>query len=885
MERGKKLLTALLMAMSLLILLTPTAFASSPPKTGCGPAGEEGHENDVHDWQFVGVETDKVVLVVWHCRKCGQDYCDPVANSMEEHKASGNHLYLNGWSITKHENCTATGEESRKCNICGEVETRERKALGHNWKTVITEPEGLKDGKKVTYCTRCNESETTVIPAAGGIFQTMRKAPAEVSELRITEQANGSLVSDEDGDVFRLNVGVEGGVGPYTYTWFRKGDAEETEPFTAVQDLLSKAEERSDNTLTKVSEAVAVAFKNRGVAMYGGKRDTAAKLPGDTLGTAQVSTGRKPAYEAHLAGDYYCRVTDSQGRTVVSEAVSSRLPLRIAEQPVNINMRDKKEDWFTVRADGGKQPYSYQWWVVTDDGTEESKIDGETNSTLNAVRRPGQRVFCIVTDSEGTSVKSHIARAYEADYLVLYRDADFVTLNEENPTYELGFKLHCCGVPPYTYEMFYCDLDTYLAADGQSEESLLESVYVSETTSETTFTYHVDKPGYYKCVAKDSYGQTAEDAIVITREDVHKIVIKNQPKGGKLKDDHTFRLGIEVEPPEGNMPKYYFTTMYSYNGETFWPIEAKGIYVTFFAYAIDVEEVGYYYFIVKDQDGNFAYSNLVSVESYIGPSWVRVTGTFEIIDEPFSLATLTAEVTGGEPPYRYDWRRLPDNYEGSGNPNDMEIPEANIFQDTETLYVTMPGRYIVNVKDSRGNATGWYDTVLTVTYSGSRPIITEQPANVLGSSFAGDVVVAWLKCSAMTNTNDVLRYEWVEPNPDGSGYHTIGYGQVWRSEEIKEDIKLGPYYCRVTNLRTGEQTLSQAGTIDVSFFEFTRAEVIADCEQGLRDAMIRLVKLEMMYLVASEEQKEILREEIAKQKELVELYKWRLNDLKTGGNP
>ncbi|MBQ2557934.1 MAG: hypothetical protein II553_02870, partial [Lachnospiraceae bacterium] len=83
MNKGKRLLLIPVVAVLTLVLLMSTAFAD-PPKTGCGTPGEAGHEDDEHDWEFVEVNTLKVVQVVWRCRRCGQEYWDVNADTMEE---------------------------------------------------------------------------------------------------------------------------------------------------------------------------------------------------------------------------------------------------------------------------------------------------------------------------------------------------------------------------------------------------------------------------------------------------------------------------------------------------------------------------------------------------------------------------------------------------------------------------------------------------------------------------------------------------------------------------------------------------------------------------------------------------------------------------------
>ena len=76
------------------------------------------------------------------------------------------------WSLTKEATCTVNGEESRECQICGQVETRIVSRIGHLWgdwmETIAATctDSGLKERR----CTRCDYVEQKYPPALGHIF-------------------------------------------------------------------------------------------------------------------------------------------------------------------------------------------------------------------------------------------------------------------------------------------------------------------------------------------------------------------------------------------------------------------------------------------------------------------------------------------------------------------------------------------------------------------------------------------------------------------------------------------------------------------------------------------------------------------------------------------
>ena len=69
------------------------------------------------------------------------------------------------WQETTAATCTEKGEKTRTCTVCGEKETTETKALGHNFDdgTVTKEATCGDPGVKTFHCTRCEETKTEPI--------------------------------------------------------------------------------------------------------------------------------------------------------------------------------------------------------------------------------------------------------------------------------------------------------------------------------------------------------------------------------------------------------------------------------------------------------------------------------------------------------------------------------------------------------------------------------------------------------------------------------------------------------------------------------------------------------------------------------------------------
>ena len=62
------------------------------------------------------------------------------------------------WVETQAPTCTGKGVEKRTCAVCGETETRETDALGHDYAAVVTAPTCTSQGYTTYTCTRCGDS-------------------------------------------------------------------------------------------------------------------------------------------------------------------------------------------------------------------------------------------------------------------------------------------------------------------------------------------------------------------------------------------------------------------------------------------------------------------------------------------------------------------------------------------------------------------------------------------------------------------------------------------------------------------------------------------------------------------------------------------------------
>ena len=103
----------------------------------------------------------------------------------------------------------------------------------------------------------------------------------------------------------------------------------------------------------------------------------------------------------------YCKVTDKYGNTVKTKTVTLSLEATITTQPKSVTVASGKTASVQVKAVGNG--LTYKWYVKNAGGTKYTKSSVTTakySTTMNS-KSAGRRVYCIVTDKYGNSVKSN----------------------------------------------------------------------------------------------------------------------------------------------------------------------------------------------------------------------------------------------------------------------------------------------------------------------------------------------------------------------------------------------------------------------------------------------------------------------------------------------
>ncbi len=128
-----------------------------------------------HTHNFIGAVTTKQTCtkdgVMTYSCNCGD------ISHTEIVPADGHNI--GEWESTTSPTCTESGEQAKKCTVCGEVlETEEVSPSGHNYELSVIEPTCLEAGEQAQKCTICGDKvEVVEIPATGHNYEAVVTAP------------------------------------------------------------------------------------------------------------------------------------------------------------------------------------------------------------------------------------------------------------------------------------------------------------------------------------------------------------------------------------------------------------------------------------------------------------------------------------------------------------------------------------------------------------------------------------------------------------------------------------------------------------------------------------------------------------------------------------
>ncbi|GAB4403870.1 MAG: hypothetical protein Kow00123_15320 [Anaerolineales bacterium] len=465
-----------------------------------------------------------------------------------------------------------------------------------------------------------------------------------------------------------LTANVTGGVGPFTYQWYKNGVA--ISGATSSTYLATSAGTYyvrvGDGPYcdVKSNDSVVTSVPNPEVSVTptGGELNCNVS---SVLLTASVTGGESPfayqwykngtaiagattnTYSATSVGVYKVVVTDHNGCTDTSNevTVTSVPDPDVSVTPTSGELNcNVSSVLLTASVSGGESPFAYQWYK---NGTA---IAGATSSTYSATSAGVYKV--VVTDHNGCADTSN----------------EVTVVSVPNPD---------VSVTPTSGELNCNVSSVLLTASVTGGESPFAYQWYKNGTAiagATSSTYSATSAGVYKVVVTDHNG-CADTSNEVTVTSVPDPDVSVTPTGGELNCNVSSVL-LTASVSGGESP---FAYQWYKNGTAIAGATSNTYNAT---------SAGVYKVVVTDHNGCADTSNEVTVTSVPDPE-VSVTPTSGELNCNVSSVLLTASVTGGESPFAYQWYK-----------NGTAIAGAT----SSTYNATSAGVYKVVVTDHNGCA-------------------------------------------------------------------------------------------------------------------------------------------------------------------------------------
>ncbi|MBR4206712.1 MAG: immunoglobulin domain-containing protein, partial [Clostridia bacterium] len=222
---------------------------------------------------------------------------------------------------------------------------------------------------------------------------------------------------------------------------------------------------------------------------------------------------------------------------------ASSEPLTVVTQPESQTVNPGATVWLTVTAQGGKTPYTYQWYRSSSATAAGSRVSTNQNYTFTTVSRySGYTYYCVITDAKGDSVTS--GRAKITIGTNAESEALSVKTQPQSQTVSAGASVQLTvtaqgGKTPYTYQWY------------RSSSATAAGSRVS--TSQTyTFTAIARYSGYtYYCVITDAKGDSVtSDQAKLTvgmNAEPEALSVKTQPQSQTVSTGASVQLTVTAQ--------------------------------------------------------------------------------------------------------------------------------------------------------------------------------------------------------------------------------------------------------------------------------------------------------------------------------------------------
>jgi len=426
---------------------------------------------------------------------------------------------------------------------------------------------------------------------------------------------------------------------------------------------------------------------------------------------------------------YYCKVTDASGKTVDSTAakLTVKQALAISNQPTSVTVTEGETAKFTVTAAGTGLKYQWYWKSATGDWAASTGTGYNTNtlSVSAEMKRNGYQYYCKVTDANGKTVDSTVAKLTVKQALAISKQPASVTVTEGET---VKFTVTAAGTG-LKYQWYWKSATSDWAA----------STGTGYNTNTLSVSAEMKRNGYqYYCKVTDANGKTV-DSTVAKLTVKQALAISKQPASVTVTEGETAKFTVTAAGTGLKYQWYWKAATGDWAAST-----GTGYNTNTLSVSAEMRRNGYqYYCKVTDANGKTVDSIVAKLTIKQALTISKQPASVTVTEGETAKFTVTAAGTGLK--YQWYWKSATSDWAAS----------TGTGYNTNTLSVSAEMRrngyqYYCKVTDANGKSINSTTAKLNIKEALK---ILKNPADV--TAVEGDTV----KFSISTN-DQTATYQW-----------------------------------------------------------------------------------------------------------------------------
>ncbi len=341
-----------------------------------------------------------------------------------------------------------------------------------------------------------------------------------------------------------------------------------------------------------------------------------------------------------VGNQYRCVITDSNGNSVISEAVTLKeASLSITSQPTDYSGKIGDQFRFEVKAEGTGLKYQWQWRPNVTTKWVNTSAAGNTTAVLSDTLtsgRVGNQYRCVITDSSGNVIESDVCTLRESESQIIITSQPTDYSGKIGDQFRFEVKAEGTGLK-YQWQ-WRPDINTNWGNTGAA----------GNTTAVLSDTLTSGRVGnQYRCVITDSSGNSVISEAVTLKEASLSITSQPTDYSGKIGDQ--FRFEVKAE---GTGLKYQW--QWRPNEATNWAFTgASGNKTSVLNDTITSSRIGNQYrCIITDSAGNSVTSDVVTLKEKRTPITISELSSITVLEN--NNVTFSIDATGDN--INYQWQ-------------------------------------------------------------------------------------------------------------------------------------------------------------------------------------------------------------------------------------